>query len=98
MLTASAIRCGRLFTTLKPRVVALEMSAVPDLEYTALQALTEAEGKLTSAGVSLWLVALNPRVREVIERAPLGKVLGRDRIFPTAAHAVEAYALQAQTL
>ena len=76
----------------KPRVVALEMSAVPDLEYTALQAMTDAERTLANAGVTLWLVALNPRVRDVIERAPLGTILGPNRIFPTAAHAVDAYA------
>jgi MFS superfamily sulfate permease-like transporter len=75
----------------RPRVIALEMSAVLDLEYTALQALTDAERKLRSAGVALWLVALNPRVRDAIDRAPLGTALGDDRIFPSSAHAVEAY-------
>jgi SulP family sulfate permease len=75
----------------RPRVVVLEMSAVPDLEYTALEALTAAEHKLSAAGTALWLVALNPGVQELIERAPLGNVLGRHRIFPTLSHAVDAY-------
>ena len=74
-----------------PRVLALEMSAVPDLEYTALKALTAAEQKLREAGTTVWLVALNPRVRDVIDRAPLGKTLGCDRIFPTLGHALETY-------
>jgi MFS superfamily sulfate permease-like transporter len=74
-----------------PRILALEMSAVPDLEYTALKALTAAEQKLREAGTTVWLVALNPRVRDVIDRAPLGKTLGCDRIFPTLGHALETY-------
>jgi high affinity sulfate transporter 1 len=74
-----------------PRILALEMSAVPDLEYTALKALAAAEQKLREAGTTVWLVALNPRVRDVIDRALLGKTLGRDRIFPTLGHALETY-------
>jgi high affinity sulfate transporter 1 len=92
---ANAHRVGEQIWSLihegRPRVVALEMGAVPDLEYTALQALTDAEKKLQEAGMTLWLVALNRRVREVISRSPLGEVVTGDRIFPTAAHAVDAY-------
>ena len=74
-----------------PRVLALEMSAVPDLEYTALKALTAAEEKLREAGTTMWLVSLNPAVRDVIDRAPLGRTLGGGRIFPTLGHALENY-------
>jgi len=79
----------------KPRVAVLEMSAVPDLEYTALLGMIQAEQKLREAGTELWLVGVNPRVREVIDRSPLGKTLGENRIFPTVRRAVEAYASQA---
>jgi MFS superfamily sulfate permease-like transporter len=92
---ANAHRIGDRMWTLvhevNPRILALEMSAVPDLEYTALKALTAAEQKLREAGTTVWLVALNPRVRDVIARAPLGKTLGSDRIFPTLGHALETY-------
>ena len=74
-------RMWALVHEVNPRILALEMSAVPDLEYTALKALTAAEQKLREAGTTIWLVALNPRVRDVIDRAPLGKTLGGDRIF-----------------
>ena len=74
-----------------PRILALEMSAVPDLEYTALKALTAAEQKLREAGTTVWLVALNPGVRDVIDRAPLGKTLGEGRILPSLGHALETY-------
>ena len=75
----------------RPAVLALDMSAVLDLEYTALMSLTAAEEKLRRAGTTLWLVALNSAVREVIDRAPLGRVLGPDRIFPSLSHAVAAF-------
>ncbi len=75
-----------------PPVLALEMSAVPDLEYTALKALTEAEQKLATMGTTLWLVALNPRVDDMIRRSPLGARLGPHRILPSVAAAVEEYA------
>ncbi len=48
----------------QPRVVAVDFRAVFDLEYTALKSLTEIEQKLRQRGVPLWLVGLNPSVRE----------------------------------
>jgi hypothetical protein len=41
-------------------------------------------------------VALNPEVRAVIERSPLGTALGTGRVFPTMRLAVEAYCSQAK--
>jgi hypothetical protein len=67
------------------------MSAVPDLEYTALMALIQAERKLKDAGTELWLVALNPLVRGMVERSPLGAVLGAGRIQPAMRQAVDAF-------
>jgi len=64
----------------KPRVVALDFSGVPDLEYTALKALSDGEKRQRELGISLWLVGLNPRVLQVVQRSPLGKTLGRDRM------------------
>jgi high affinity sulfate transporter 1 len=84
-------RAWQLVNEFKPRVLALEMSAVPDLEYTALMALIQAERKLKDAGTELWLVALNPLVRGMVERSPLGAVLGAGRIQPAMRQAVDAF-------
>jgi MFS superfamily sulfate permease-like transporter len=65
----------------KPKVVIIDCSAIPDFEYTALRMLTDAEDKLRDGGITLWLAALNPEALALIERAPLGRTLGRDRIF-----------------
>jgi len=80
-----------LITKSAAKVVILEMSAVPDLEYTALQSLTSMEATLRSAGITLWLAGLNPEVLKVVERSPLGELLGSARIFPNLREAVHAY-------
>jgi MFS superfamily sulfate permease-like transporter len=64
-----------------PQVLVLECSAIPDIEYTALVMLTEAEQKLRERGITLWLAALNPDLLRRIERSPLGAALGRERMF-----------------
>jgi hypothetical protein len=78
-----------------PRVLVLDMSAVPDLEYTALRILTEGEERLREAGTSLWLVAMNPGVLVVVQRSPLGERLGRAGMFFTLEQAVARYQQQA---
>jgi SulP family sulfate permease len=74
-----------------PEVVILECSAIPDFEYTALQALIEAEEKLREGGITLWLTALNPEALNVVKRSPLGKTLATDRMFFNLRDAVTAF-------
>ncbi len=76
----------------KPRVVALELGGVPDLEFSALKMLTEAEHRLGELGVSLWLVKLNPSVLAMVQRAPLGATLGRERMLFNMETAVARFA------
>ena len=75
----------------KPRVVALDLSRVPDLEYTALKMLTEAEKRQRYRGVMVWLVGLNPEVLATVQRSSLGQVLGRERMFFNLELAVAKY-------
>jgi anti-anti-sigma factor len=75
----------------RPRVVAFDLGGVFDLEYTALRALAEAEKRSRDDGVMLWLVGLNPGVLEMVQRSPLGKALGRDRMFFNLEQAVASY-------
>ena len=74
-----------------PRVVALDMSRVPDVEYSALQALMEGERRATERGAVFWLVGLNPGVLEVVRRAGLADRLGRERMLFNARAAIERY-------
>jgi MFS superfamily sulfate permease-like transporter len=74
-----------------PTVIVLECSAIPDIEYTALVMLTEAEQRLRGRGVTLWLAALNPDLLKMIDRSTLGIVLGHDRMFFNLPQALEVY-------
>ncbi|WP_426142817.1 SulP family inorganic anion transporter [Pseudomonas sp. DWP3-1-2] len=80
----------------QPRVVVWDMSAVPDIEYSALQALIEGEKNLAEIGTCLWLAGLNTGVLEMVRRAGFDKKLGSERMFFTAHAAIERY--QAQQL
>lgn len=75
----------------QPRVLALDMSRVPDIEYSALQALMEDEKRLTERGIVVWLAALNPGVLEVARHAGLDQRLGRERLLFNAREAIERY-------
>lgn len=81
----------------KPRVLLFDCSAIPDIEYTALHMLIDAEEKLRQEGVSLWLAALNPEALQVVQRSSLGEVLGHQRMFFNAEQAVAAYQKQFET-
>jgi MFS superfamily sulfate permease-like transporter len=75
----------------KPRVLAIDMSRVPDIEYSALQALMEGEQRATEHGAIVWLVGLNPGVLEVVRHAGLDQRLGRERLLFNARSAIERY-------
>ncbi len=75
----------------RPRVVVLDMSRVPDIEYSALQALVEGDKRLAGLGVTLWLAGLNPGVLEVVRRAGLDRQLGPDRLLFNARVAIEHF-------
>src|SRR5205823_15026598 len=75
----------------KPKVVALDLSGVFDLEYTALKMLTEAEERQRATGVLLWLVGLSPGVLAMVQRSPLGETLGRERMCFNLEQAVARY-------
>ena len=73
------------------KVIAIDFSGVPDLEYTALKLLIDAEARERERGVSVWLVALTPQMLEMVQRSPLGATLGRERLHFTMETAVARY-------
>jgi len=80
-----------LITKYQPRVAALDISRVPDLEYSALQAMIDGEKRLTDRGIVVWLVGLNPGVLEMVRHAGLADRLGRERMLFNARAAIERY-------
>jgi MFS superfamily sulfate permease-like transporter len=90
-------RIQALVAEQRPRVVALDLSRVPDIEYSALQTLMEGERRWTEAGTVVWFAGLNPGVLEVARRAGLDQRLGRERMLFNARAAIERYqVLQAE--
>lgn len=75
----------------QPQVVALHLRGVPDLEYTALKMMIEGEKRQRERGVRLWLVGMNPRVLEMMQRSQLGQVLGREAMHFNLETAVAKY-------
>lgn len=75
------------------KVVAIDFSAGPDIEYSALKMLIEGEERLRERGALLWLVALNPEALGMVQRSSLGETRGRERMpfnLPTAVERFQA--------
>lgn len=75
----------------QPKVVAIHLRGVPDLEYTALKMMTAGEKRQRERGVKLWLVGMNPQVLDMIQRSPLGEALGHDAMHFNLEIAVAKY-------
>jgi SulP family sulfate permease len=84
-------RIRELVAQHEPRVVALDMSRVPDIEYSALQMLVEGERRAPDRGYEMWLVGLNPGVLEVVRRSGLADRLGRERMLFNARAAITRF-------
>jgi high affinity sulfate transporter 1 len=86
-----AERIRPLIDAAHPRIVVVDLSGVHDLEYTALKMLTEAERRQRERGVSLWLVGLTPDVLAIVQRSPLGPLLGRTAMYFNLELAIAEY-------
>ncbi|MFE1599775.1 SulP family inorganic anion transporter [Methylobacterium sp. ID0610] len=72
----------------KPRVVALDLSRVPDIEYSALHMLQEGSRR---SSVTFWLVGLNPSVLAMVRRSGFDQELGPDRLLFNARAAIDRF-------
>ncbi len=77
-----------LIEAAQPRVVALDLSAVFDVEYTTLKMFAEGEGRMKERGIAVWLVGLDPEVLAAVRRSPFGKAVGEERMFFNLDHVV----------
>lgn len=86
-----ATQVAALIKQYKPRVVALDMSRVPDIEYSALKVLLDLDRRSAARELEWWLVGLNPRVLEVVTRSGLAQQLGRSRMLFNARIAIRHF-------
>jgi sulfate permease, SulP family len=84
-------RIRALVAEYEPRTLAIDLSRVPDIEYSALQTLMDGEQRMTEAGITVWLAGMNPGVYEVARHSGLADRLGRDRLLFNARAAIERH-------
>ena len=75
----------------QPKIVAVEASGVVDMEYTALKIFAQLAKRQSQHGVQLWLIGMTPRVLAIVQRSPLGQLLGREAMYFNLEIAVARY-------
>ena len=87
----SRIEFRPLVTEHKPRVLALDMSRVFDIEYSALQMIIDGERRMAEQGATAWLAGLNPNVLECVRASGFADRLGPERLFLNVRAAIQHY-------
>jgi sulfate permease, SulP family len=75
----------------QPKVVAVEASGVLDMEYTAMKMFAQLAKRQSQHGVELWLIGMTPRVLAIVQRSPLGQLLGPEAMHFNLEIAVARY-------
>jgi sulfate permease, SulP family len=79
-------RLAELVGETKPNVLLMDLSSMPDMDVTALDAGREFAELLRDSGVEPWIAGALPRPLEMLERAGY-----KARAFPDAGAAIEEY-------
>ena len=74
-----------------PHTLALDLSRVPDIEYSAFGTLQEMEQRLSKGGVTVWYADMSPTVRQRLQAAGIARRIGNDRLFPNARAVISRY-------
>ena len=75
----------------QPKIVAVDASGVLDMEYTAVKMFAQLVKRQSQHGVQLWLIGMTPRVLAIVQRSPLGQLLGREGMHFNLEIAVARY-------
>jgi SulP family sulfate permease len=86
-----AHRIEPLVREAQPKIVAVDASGVLDMEYTAVKMFAQLAKRQSQYGVELWLIGMTPRVLAIVQRSPLGQLLGRERMHFNLEIAVARY-------
>ncbi len=73
------------------RRVLLNCEAMVDVDSTAVEAMHELVAELTSAGITLSLARVHVELAELLERAGILPMIGRENVYPTLPTAVAGY-------
>lgn len=86
-----AHRIEPLVREAQPKIVAVDASGVLDMEYTAVKMFAQLAKRQSQHGVQLWLIGMTPRVLAIVQRSPLGQLLGREGMHFNLEIAVARY-------
>jgi sulfate permease, SulP family len=76
----------------RPRTLLLDLSAVPQIDSTAVEVFGDLSERLHSRGTEMWLAAMTTSVLEIAKAAPRwGDLEARQMIFPTLSEGVDAH-------
>jgi MFS superfamily sulfate permease-like transporter len=84
-------RIRQLVDETGPRVLILDLSRVFDIEYSALEAMTDGAKRLSGAGVEVWLAGLSPDVLRLVRSSRLSGAIGETRMFRDAREALRHF-------
>jgi SulP family sulfate permease len=74
-----------------PRVICIDATAIPDVDYSGGETIRQLHGELESRGVVLAFAGAMKPVRHALERYGLIDVLGADRMYATMSDALARY-------
>lgn len=81
----------------RPRVLVLDMSAVPDIDTTAIVVARERAAAIGRAGIDVWFARFTESALAVAERTPRWPALvAAQQVYPSVAEAVEAFQRRAE--
>jgi len=93
---ANAQQCAQKIRLLveeaRPKILVLDLSAIFDLEYTALKMMEEATHKMLERGMRVWLVGMNPTVFSMVQKSSLHESVGLHGMYFNLESAVDRYA------
>src|SRR6201993_1772136 len=75
----------------QPKVVAVDASGVLDMEYTALKMLAQIVKNQSQHRTQFWLIGMTARVLAIVQRSPLGQLLGHEAMHFNLEIAVARY-------
>ncbi|MDX2503357.1 MAG: SulP family inorganic anion transporter [Gammaproteobacteria bacterium] len=84
-------RIWSLLDEYEPKALVIDMSNVPDIEYTALCMLIEGEERNTRNGITFYISALNPSMLEMVKNSELFEKMGRERLVFNACDVIKLH-------
>jgi MFS superfamily sulfate permease-like transporter len=79
------------------RALLLDGSAIPDIEYTGLEALGGLARELERRDIGIWIAALTPRPLTMVRRAMEQTGRSRARFFASVEDALDTYLREVST-